>query len=118
MKDGRVGPAGWLSSPEGGVVVRRARSSLSHNCGSGTVLASTALALILACPLYAAAQEKAQQKIASTFSERYPAPPAFDGGAPAALCPAAEHPALLRSRPGRARRVERAGCGAGPPCST
>src|ERR1700726_3295862 len=77
----------------------RARSSLSHNCGSGTVLASTALALILACPLYAAAQEKAQQKLASTFSERYPARQAFDRAAPAAISPAAEHPAASSPAP-------------------
>jgi murein L,D-transpeptidase YcbB/YkuD len=83
----------------GGVVVMRARSSLSHNCGSATVLASTALALILACPLYAAAQEKAQQKLASTFSERYPAQQASDRAAPAAISPAAEHPAASSPAP-------------------
>src|SRR5437763_276640 len=71
----------------------RARSRLSHNCGSGRVLASTALAVILACPLYAAAQEKAQQKLASTFTERYPAQQAFDRAPLAAATPAEGQPA-------------------------
>jgi len=66
-------------------------------------MASTALALILACPLHAAAQEKAQQKLASTFSERYPAQQAFDRAAaadtslsdesPSASSPASAEPA-------------------------
>jgi murein L,D-transpeptidase YcbB/YkuD len=77
----------------------RTRSSLFHDCGTGTVLASTALALILACPLYAAAQVKAPQKLASTFIERYPAQQAFDRTAPAAVMPAEEHPAASSPAP-------------------
>jgi murein L,D-transpeptidase YcbB/YkuD len=63
------------------------------------VLASTALALILACPLYAAVQAQAQQKLASTFSERYPAQQAFDRAAPAAVTPAEEHPVVSSPAP-------------------
>ena len=70
-----------------GGAVMRARSSLWHSHGSGTVLASTGLALILACPLSAAAQ----QHLASTFSERYPGQQAFERAAPAAAAPAQEH---------------------------
>src|SRR5262249_48040915 len=76
-----------------------ARESLSHNCGPGTVLASTALALILACPLHAAVQAQAQQKLASTFSERYPAQQAFDRAAPAAITPAEDHPVVSSPAP-------------------
>jgi murein L,D-transpeptidase YcbB/YkuD len=55
------------------------------------MLASTAVALVLACPL----SGLAQQQFAATFSERYPARQAFDRAVPAATPPAAvaERPA-------------------------